>query len=429
MHDILVVDDEPAAIKSLIYLLDWEKYGFEIAATANNGEAALRLMETQSFSLIITDIRMPVMDGLSFIAKVRQMSDIPVMILSGYEDFDYAKRGMKMGVKDYLLKPVEADELADKLLEIKNELLQKELLHKKLRQGLPMMRDQLLKHWAHGYVEDFSSFEHLELQISDGQPRAYCLMLLELKQADRATAPIQEMKIRRFAVRNVVEEACGGFGYVFEETDLRYGIIVFENGKPLHADYMLWIAEMVKDCVRRFTKEAVTISIGPNVSSFHDLVYSYLSAVKSLDGRAGASGGNGEGSSIIVGASVAWNKDQRSQQVIDEVKQLVQQQYSRSINLRSIAGQVFLNPVYLGQLFKVNEGITFNQHLLQVRMEQAKELLLHTDMKIYEIAGKVGYREIDWFSKKFKEYTGISAGEYRQQVAKGNGQVYTTRRD
>ncbi|MFC4098224.1 helix-turn-helix transcriptional regulator [Paenibacillus xanthanilyticus] len=102
--------------------------------------------------------------------------------------------------------------------------------------------------------------------------------------------------------------------------------------------------------------------------------------------------------------------------IIDIVKQYVQEQLNQNITLKKISTLLHFNCAYLGQKFKDHENMSFNEYLLQQRMEKAKLLLEQTDMRIYEIASEVGYTEIDWFYKKFKAYTGASANEYRKQI-------------
>ncbi|MCI3922866.1 helix-turn-helix domain-containing protein [Paenibacillus sp. TRM 82003] len=100
--------------------------------------------------------------------------------------------------------------------------------------------------------------------------------------------------------------------------------------------------------------------------------------------------------------------------VIDTVKKFVEQELDKNITLKKISSILHFNCSYLSQKFKSHENMTFNEYLLQQRMERAKALLENTNMKVYEIANKVGYTEMDWFYKKFKEYTGVSANEYRK---------------
>ncbi|MNI59550.1 HTH-type transcriptional activator Btr [compost metagenome] len=104
-----------------------------------------------------------------------------------------------------------------------------------------------------------------------------------------------------------------------------------------------------------------------------------------------------------------------SSSIIEEIKLYVEEQLHRNITLKRISDVLNFNCAYLGQKFKQHENMSFNEYLLRRRMEKAKRLLETTEMKIYEIADAVGYTEIDWFYKKFKEYTGTSANEYRKQ--------------
>lgn len=101
--------------------------------------------------------------------------------------------------------------------------------------------------------------------------------------------------------------------------------------------------------------------------------------------------------------------------IVSTIKQYVDEQLHRNITLKQISDSLNFNCAYLGQKFKQQEKMSFNEYLLRQRMEKAKLLLETTDMKIYEIADAVGYSEIDWFYKKFREYTGASANEYRKQ--------------
>ncbi|MCC3372030.1 helix-turn-helix domain-containing protein [Cohnella sp. REN36] len=114
----------------------------------------------------------------------------------------------------------------------------------------------------------------------------------------------------------------------------------------------------------------------------------------------------------------AESSKERSTQpsVVEIVMNYVQAEMHRNITLKKISDALHFNCAYLGRKFKNEENMTFNEYLLQQRMEKAKRLLEQTDMRIYEIANEVGYSELDWFYKRFKEYTGISANMYRKQL-------------
>ncbi len=101
--------------------------------------------------------------------------------------------------------------------------------------------------------------------------------------------------------------------------------------------------------------------------------------------------------------------------IIDEIKEYVERSINENITLKEISDNLHYNCSYLGQKFKNHENMTFNQYLLDRRMEKAKFLLDHTNMKIYEIANEIGYTDLDWFYKKFKLHIGVSASEYRKK--------------
>ncbi len=118
----------------------------------------------------------------------------------------------------------------------------------------------------------------------------------------------------------------------------------------------------------------------------------------------------------IPATDLRWQR--HPQESIGElIQQLVQNELHRNISLKKIAQALHFNCAYLGQKFKQEMNISFNDYLLQQRMERAKQLLQSTDLRIYEIAGEVGYTEIDWFYRKFREYTGTSANDYRKRIS------------
>lgn len=116
-------------------------------------------------------------------------------------------------------------------------------------------------------------------------------------------------------------------------------------------------------------------------------------------------------------AAINANHHRTEDDVIHKVKEYVGKMLHENITLKDISSKFHFNRSYLGQKFKNHENMSFNEYLFIQRMERAKVLLEQTDLKIYEIANEVGYTEIDWFYKRFKSYTGVSANEYRKMVA------------
>ena len=116
MMKVIITDDEIQIRKGLRMKVDWEEEGFQIAGEASNGKEALELLRNMDIDLVITDMRMPIMDGIELAKRCQQeFPTVKVIVLSGYSDFEYVRGSMKEGVKDYLLKPVAPDELVEAL--------------------------------------------------------------------------------------------------------------------------------------------------------------------------------------------------------------------------------------------------------------------------------------------------------------------------
>ncbi|UQZ33551.1 DNA-binding response regulator [Paenibacillus sp. PK3_47] len=129
MIKVLIVDDEPKLREGLRTLIPWEEQGYTVVATAANGIEALEKFHTFAPKLIVADIRMPGMDGLEMVSELRKEgADCHVLILSGYADFEYAKRAISYHIDGYLLKPVDEDELISYLQDIRTSIAEEELL-------------------------------------------------------------------------------------------------------------------------------------------------------------------------------------------------------------------------------------------------------------------------------------------------------------
>ena len=153
LYRIILVDDEEEVRKSIIRKIDWTAVGFAVVGDAENGEDALEKIENLEPDVVLTDIRMPYMDGLTLAERIRQKyPSMKIVIFSGYDDFEYAKQAIKLNVTEYILKPVNVEELTAILKRIKTnldeEIEQKRnvnLLRENYKRSLPILREQFLK--------------------------------------------------------------------------------------------------------------------------------------------------------------------------------------------------------------------------------------------------------------------------------------------
>lgn len=159
---VIIVDDEKKICQLIQFLVDWEKMGLEVAGVAYNGIDALRLVEELEPAIIITDIKMPGCDGLELIQQVQQRKqDIHFIIISGYQDFEYARKAIRYGVRDYLSKPVQKDELEETLQRVAAERLENQeheqnvnILRNKVQQQSTQIKQTLLKNLVNQEQDD-----------------------------------------------------------------------------------------------------------------------------------------------------------------------------------------------------------------------------------------------------------------------------------
>ena len=119
MYNVLIADDEATIISGLQCLIHWEDYGLEVKGVANNGKIALDMLMGGDYDILLTDVKMPYMDGLDLLAKIQENKlNIKSIIISGYDEFNYVKRAIPYGIENYLLKPVNEEELSSSLLNI-----------------------------------------------------------------------------------------------------------------------------------------------------------------------------------------------------------------------------------------------------------------------------------------------------------------------
>jgi two-component system response regulator YesN len=146
------VDDEEEVRQAIIKKIDWESIGFQVIGYADNGEDALEIAEQLRPDVLMTDIKMPFMDGLTLARRLKQISkDIKIIVFSGFDEFEYAKEAISLEVEEYILKPIDAIELQRVFIRIReklnseiNQKLDMEQLRKYYLESLPIMKEQLL---------------------------------------------------------------------------------------------------------------------------------------------------------------------------------------------------------------------------------------------------------------------------------------------
>ncbi len=210
LYRFILVDDEEEVRQAIIKKLDWNAIGFEVVGEAANGEEALELCEQLRPDVVMTDIRMPFMDGLTFCRRVKQLlPGIKTAIFSGFDDFQYAKEAIKLEVEEYILKPINAQELEEVFKRIKASLDAEfarsrnlERMRKYYEESLPMMRQQLLLSLLEGHIEAGRISDRLREFELDIEAEEYCVAVLVLSEEEAGA----ETRMLTYSLQGVVAE-------------------------------------------------------------------------------------------------------------------------------------------------------------------------------------------------------------------------------
>ena len=188
MEKLLIVDDEEIELDGMAELIDWPSYGYELVGTAINGKRGLALIQEKQPDIVITDIKMPVMDGLAMIrAAQEQHVDTVFVVLSGYGDYEYTSQAMQLGIRHYILKPCDEAKILPVLEQARAELHERRSKAQKttementVRRMAPMAREKALRDLLLGR----ETLPHLPGIADDlgGLDRKLLLLLLHTKE-------------------------------------------------------------------------------------------------------------------------------------------------------------------------------------------------------------------------------------------------------
>ncbi len=232
---VMIVEDEPMIRKGIATVLPWKELGCEVIALASNGQEGLEKSEEEAPQLIISDIRMPIMDGLEMIEKISgKLPDTQVILLSGYKEFEYAQRAIAYGVSEYILKPVNQKELIEAvkrsvqvLRDKEKELKEKELLAARVRESLPILRDRFIQQMLFSGIDSTyhvaEKMEYFQISIS-----RFAIIMAEIDSFHELESSFTEddIQILLFMITEQMEDL---------QDCYRLKIIPFQHGNAVYA--------------------------------------------------------------------------------------------------------------------------------------------------------------------------------------------------
>lgn len=297
MYSLLIVDDERTDRGEVWESIAWQDFGFEVVGEAANGLEGLEMAEKLSPDVICTDIRMPFMDGLEMARRIRQKNQTTTfIILSGYDEFDYARQAIQVDVAEYVLKPVSRKEFAEILQRVRQKLDQRvaeaqdiEKLRKEMLDSRPLLQNRLISSLMAGIKpsdcdEAMKKAERYGLNL---QAEGYIVAAFRINQLSKLPHFEYDPELMHFAVLNICNEIIQGKkqGYAFLYND---DIILLGTAThPHQIAYEQFLAALNQMCqiISKYLRHHIDIGVGELVPLLSDIHLSYAGAQTALDNR------------------------------------------------------------------------------------------------------------------------------------------------
>lgn len=357
MYQVMIVDDIEIFRRSIKRLKVWgENSGFIISDEAVDGLDAVEKLEKAPVDLVITDIKMPRMDGMELLRTISEKKLCPyVVLLSDYTEYYYARQGFIYGAFDYIGKPVEEDELVQVLGRISKQLDEKLQEERRL--------EELHQIAEEPYFTDVD-IKMIVDRISNAEIEEVRTLITESVNNIEKSLNQEENKAS-IIVKNMMKRIMNGILNYYPWIPLYYNVNSLYN---ISFTNCLEVTEI---------KEAV-------IKNIEDLISSINLFIRCRDNK-----------------------------MVKDICSYVLINIDEKLSVKVIAERMYVSKAHLSEVFKQKMGLTLLEYITLVKMERAKKLLLESGLKNYEIAYQLGFRDNEYFNKVFKKYAAMSLTEFR----------------
>ena len=500
MMNILIADDEKIEREGIRYLLSLEK-GERRIFEAANGKQAMQILRTENIDMILTDIKMPVMDGLELARRAKELfPEIRIVIFSGYNDFTFAQEAIRYGVTDYILKPVDPDNFHEIIEKAEKNIRERQAEENREIRRQNFLQQYFLQNYLYSGKKEIleKAGEFVDLDKWNGW---HCAILIETDTAFFDTAEENFPGELQKELRRV---------FFYLNLNERQSLLLFQD---VYCDYLL-VANHLYTFLKRNYMVRIYLSVSrkfegceclPEILGqleqqmeekfYHPEKHIFSCEEEELKMAAGEVqdsqlmqmisedisrkdteqlwkhfeclkekySSNTQFSAMYIKFVFSnviqelfqenqFADEHRLEQEIDRlyscgnimdilkvtednireyekflersmsesrnevaaVKNYIYQHYGEDLNLEMLAEKVYLSSGYLSFIFKKETGMNLNRFIKVFRMEKAGEFLHDTNMKVAQISEKVGFANVSYFCRSFREYYGCSPESYRK---------------
>lgn len=303
MYKIIIVDDEEEVRKGIVNKINWQDIGFEIVGEAENGIEALEIAERTIPDVVITDIKMPFLDGMSLSKQLRsEFPTINIVILTGFDEFEYAQKAININVFEYVLKPISSKELIKVLLRVKEKIDYEAEQMKNLKDlkehylnSLPILREKFLVSLITNGIEKCDIIQKSKYYSIDIQGIGYIVSIISLdNNAFNKSDNIEDRykiwekkELLRYQVLAICNEIVSknNIGLLFLNNEEIIIISILKKNESDLIGRTFTCLEEIRQTIEKFLKFTVTIGIGTLCDSVESLYISYQNAISAIDYR------------------------------------------------------------------------------------------------------------------------------------------------
>lgn len=392
---VIVADDEAIIREGIIGSIPWATMQLEVVAEAEDGEEALEAALEHKADIMLVDLSMPIMNGLTLIRKLQsELPNCKVMIITGHDEFAYAQEAIKLEVHDYILKPVNPQLLMNVLQNIVSKLeenhIQQQLIEqaaKQIDKNINLLRERFCQDWVSGQLTEHETMEQLQfLQMTVTPPLVVGIIRLQNVMRERRIAGERDRQLLLYAIENIATE-CLEEQLLTLFRDEKQDIILMLQQYPESA-----VNEYMLESISRYLKVEIMLNYAYNTQSFIGVHQAYMEIKEKM------------------------NREAKLSPLIKQAKEWIESNYAnQNVSLDQLAGYLHVTSVYISRLFKQELGYSFVHYLTYVRMKHAVQLLQDRSLSIHEISEQIGYDTQHYFSTAFKRMIGMSPNQYRKK--------------
>ncbi len=362
MLKVMLVDDMDIVRIELKRIPVWgEKSGFIIVDEARNGEEALLKLEKNNIDLVITDIRMPKIDGMELLSRIVEKNLCPcVVLLSDFNEFSYARQGMILGAFDFLAKPANSEELTKLLSRASEHIISRKKETERVKK-----------------LEEI--FEERTEEYFEGQDIEKIIELIQSRDEKAVDS-----------IRHIIERIGANLEY-----DVMKVEGALKKAVPLVIKGILNENSWLEKYMDINDLNTVTVL---EFKEFNEIVDYIMKTVQN-----------------IIFAFNTYQLGYQEMGIVWIVSNYVLQNIDNGLSLQTVADNLYMNRSYISEVFKQRTGISFIEYLTLIKLERAKQLIRTKRLKSYEVAEQLGFKDVEYFGKIFKKHTGKTITEFRQQ--------------